>query len=423
MNSKELRQRRAELVAEMNKITAAGNWTPELREKWEKVDKDQEQLRVQIEAVEKSEQLATEMNSVDPAKRNQPQPGAAERASITHETRVTRENFAEVRASDAYKEEFRAFLRSGQRSRMLEEVRTYSPLDNVTGADGAYLIPTGFQRELEIKLKAYGGMRRNARVITTTMGNTLQWPSMDDTANAGEWLAVNTATSQLNPTFGQVTFTSNLASSKQVLVPVQLMQDSAFDIESELQDAFAIRLARTLNLGYTLGTGSGQPNGLVGGITTTLTAVGSSGNTGGAETGGTSIGTDDLTGLIAKVDPAYRVGASFMAHWSTLDALRKLRDKYGRPLWEVSMASGTPDKIYGYPYDWNADMATIALNAKTVIFGNFSKYVIRDVLGITMVRFNELFMSSYQIGFQAYLRTDGQVLQPAAFALLVQAAS
>lgn len=421
MRSKELRQKRAQLVAQMNEITAAADWSAENRAKWEKIDKDQEQLRVQIEALEKSEALQKEMDSVDPAKRNQGQPGSETR--ITRETHVNRSNVAEVRASDVYKEDFRDWLRSGKRASMLEEVRTYSPLDDVTGANGEYLIPTGFQKELEIKLKAFGGMRRNCRVITTTMGNTLQWPTMDDTTVTGDWLSVNTAVSQQNPTFGQVTFTSNLASSQQVLVPVQLLQDSAFDIESELQDAFAIRLARTTNAAYTSGSGSGQPNGLVGAITQTLTAVGSAANDGGAEDGSTSVGTQDLAGLISKLDAAYRPGAMFMAHWSTWDAVRKLLDKYGRPLWEVSLAAGNPDKIYGYPYDWNADMATIAASAKTIIFGNFKKYVIRDVLGITMVRYNELYMPNHQLGFQAYLRTDGQVLQPAAFALLVQASS
>ncbi len=415
MKAKELRQKRAALVQEMHDLTEKTSFTEEAQRRWKELDGQQEQLRAQIESVEKSEALQKEMDSVDPARR--------QHSPLGTETRVTRENFGEVRASEEYRSEFRGWLRDGRVSKSLEEVRVYSPLDDVTGANGEYLIPTGFQKELEIKMKSFGGMRRNCRVVTTSMGNTLQWPTMDDTLNAGNWLSVNSAVTQQNPSFGQVTFTSNLASSQQVLVPVQLLQDSAFDIESELQDAFAIRLHRVTNAAYTNGTGVGQPNGIVPQITNIRIATGSSVNDGGTETGGTSIGTDDLVGLIDLVDPAYRPGAMFMAHWSTIDALRKLKDKYGRPLWEVSMASGAPDMIYGYKYDWNADMAAIALNAKTLLFGNFSKYVVRDVLGITMVRYNELYMPNHQLGFQAYLRSDGQLLQPAAFSLLQQAAS
>jgi HK97 family phage major capsid protein len=112
-----------------------------------------------------------------------------------------------------------------------------------------------------------------------------------------------------------------------------------------------------------------------------------------------------------------------MANQSTWDTMRKLKDSLGRPLWEVSIVSGDPDKIYGYPYDWNQDFAAIGANNKSVVFGNFSKYVIRDVLGITAVRYNALYMPNHQVGFQAHLRTDGQVLQPAAFAVLQHPAS
>jgi HK97 family phage major capsid protein len=406
-NSKELRRQRAKLVAEMHEITKGDTLTAEQREKWNKIDVDQEALRVQIEAVEKSETLSNEMRSF--AAPSQGQPGAGT------ETRTSRENWSEVRGSEEYRNEFRDFARTGRIGSKLNEVRTYSPLDNVTGANGEYLIPVGFQKELEIKLKAFGGMRRNCRIITTSTGNNLDWPTMDDTTNSGNWVAVNQAVAQVNPTFGQVVFSSNLASSKQVLVPVQLLQDSAFDIESELTEAFAIRLGRVTNLGYTTGNGSGQPNGLINNISDVVTARGDSG-TGNTEIN--SVGVNDLSNLIAAVDPAYRPNAKFMANQSTWDTMRKLKDTLGRPLWEVSIAQGVPDRILGYEYDWNQDMAAIAASALSVVFGDFSKYVIRDVLGVTAVRYNELYMPNHQVGFQAYLRTDGQILQNAAFAVL-----
>ena len=408
MKSKELRQARAALVAKMNELTAAGSWTPEQREQWAKMDTDQEALRVQIEAVERSEKLAAEMREFTPPPQGQPGAGAPG-APAAVRTR------AQIRESAEYSEEFREFARSGRAGRNLEELR-YNPLDNVTGANGEYLIPVGFQKELEIKLKEFGGMRRNARIITTATGNTLQWPTMDDTSNKGNWVAVNQAVSQVNPTFGQVAFGAYLASSQQVLVPVQLLQDSAFDIEAELAAAFAIRLGRILSDGYTTGNGSGQPNGLM----TAMASGGSvfvnaSGDTQSGNNDHNSIGVNDLCALIAALDPAYRPQAKFMAAQSTFDTMRKLKDSLGRPLWEVSIAQGVPDRILGYQYDWNQSMAAIGAGADTMVFGDFSKYVIRDVLGITMVRYNELYMPNHQVGFQAYLRTDGQLLQPAAF--------
>jgi HK97 family phage major capsid protein len=104
-------------------------------------------------------------------------------------------------------------------------------------------------------------MRNVCRVINTSTGNPLQWPTMDDTANDGEWLAEATTIGQVNPAFERITFTANVASSKQVLVSVQLLKDSAFDVQSLLSDAMGIRIGRRVNLGYTKGNGSGQPTG------------------------------------------------------------------------------------------------------------------------------------------------------------------
>ncbi len=113
-----------------------------------------------------------------------------------------------------------------------------------------------------------------------------------------------------------------------------------------------------------------------------------------------------------------------MGHWSVLDYLRKVKDKYGRPLF-TDPITGELKKIMGYEIDWNAAMAATTsgvptANMYSLLFGKFDKYIIRDVLGMTMVRYNELYMPNHQVGFQAYLRTDGNRLQQKAFSLLQQ---
>jgi HK97 family phage major capsid protein len=414
MDSLELRKQRAALVAQMNEITAKGEWTPEAREKWDKINADQELLRVRIDAVELSEKLAKEMREFKAPEQAQP--------NVGKEIRVTRDNIHEVRGLPEYNDAFMAFCRSGRKHPLLDEIQERTALTETT-TGGGYLIPTGFQKELEIKLKAIGPIRGQARIITTATGNIVNWPTWDDTANKGEWLAINSdATTSQNPTFGQVNLIANVASSKQVLVPVQLLQDSAFDLQAELSDAFAIRLGRITNDGYTTGTGTTMPNGIVPQIAagTTVTATG---DTGTGNTDLNSVGYNDLNALITALDPAYRRNARYMANQSTFDMLRKLKDTLGRPLWVSSLTQGQPDTIFGYPFFFNQSCAAIAAAAKSIVFGDFSKYIIRDVLGITFVRFNELYMGSYQVGFQAYLRTDGQCIQPAAFSVLYHPAS
>ena len=434
---KELRQQRSALIAEMHDLTETSGFPEEAQTRWAEKDKLQKALDSQIRRMEETDTLLEEQRKVIVP----PQPPIADpaAAAATRETATTGPEAAVKRlkeklGSEEYRSAFfNGYIRRGAQAsaaqvNMLEDVynesRTYTGLNVGTGTQGGYVVPIGFQREVEIKMKAYGRMRENCRVINTTSGGILDWPTMDDTANYGRWVAEAASVVQTNPTYGQVQFSAYLGSSDQVLISVQLLQDSAFNLEDELATAFGIRLGRLTNYAYTKGTGNGQPNGLVTSILAqaspnTVQAVGSTTNDGiSGNTEANSIGSDDLDDLISAVDPAYRTNAIFMFNWRTIDALRKLKDRYGRPLWVSSLAVGEPDRIYGYKFDWNADMDAMAAGANSAIFGDFSKYVIRDVGGLTVVRFNELFMGSHQIGFQAFLRTDGQLLQPAAFSLL-----
>ncbi|KKM02260.1 hypothetical protein LCGC14_1786290, partial [marine sediment metagenome] len=52
----------------------------------------------------------------------------------------------------------------------------------------------------------------------------------------------------------------------------------------------------------------------------------------------------------------------------------------------------------------------MAANAKSVLFGDFKKYLIRDVKGITVLRLAERYAEFLQVAFLAFLRTDGDLL-------------
>jgi HK97 family phage major capsid protein len=428
-------------VQEMLDLTKDnGSWNSQVNgeeasKRWNTLSTEVDQMAEQANAIGISDALGeAQRSSTAPP---QPQPGT-ETLGNRHTATTPEDRAKSVREkldSPEYRSAFVEFCRRGE-SKMSrsnqdileginQEARTYSGLQTPTSGDGGgYTVPIGFQKELEIKMKSYGRMLENCRILNTSTGNTLDWPTMDDTNNSGEFLAEAAPVNQLNPTFGQIQFGANLASSKQVLISVQLLQDSAFDLEGQLTDAFGVRLGRILNNKYTLGNGAGVPKGLVyaiqnDAVPNVVNAVGSNSNDGiSGNTEANSIGSDDLDNLISAVDPAYRTNAKFMMNWKTIDFLRKVKDKYGRPLWVASLAVGEPDRIFGYAFDWNADMDTVGAGKYPVLFGDFSKYVIRNVGGVTVVRYNELYMPNHQVGFQAFLRTDGQRLQQAAFSLL-----
>jgi len=56
----------------------------------------------------------------------------------------------------------------------------------------------------------------------------------------------------------------------------------------------------------------------------------------------------------------------------------------------------------------NQDVAAMAANAKSILFGDFKRYTIRDVMGMTLFRFDD---SAYaklgQVGFLAWMRSGG----------------
>jgi HK97 family phage major capsid protein len=130
-----------------------------------------------------------------------------------------------------------------------------------------------------------------------------------------------------------------------------------------------------------------------------------------------SIVAADLIDLFHGVDPAYRNGpkVAFMMNDSTLKAIRKLKDDSGGAgvgnfLWMAGLSAGIPDTILGKPYFVNQDMASIATTNKTVLFGDFSKYLIRNVREITMLRLVERYADFHQVGFLAFSRHDGRIL-------------
>jgi HK97 family phage major capsid protein len=53
----------------------------------------------------------------------------------------------------------------------------------------------------------------------------------------------------------------------------------------------------------------------------------------------------------------------------------------------------------------------MAANAKSIAFGDFSKYVIRDVMAMTYYRFDDsAYAKKGQVGFLAFLRSGGNFM-------------
>jgi HK97 family phage major capsid protein len=227
---------------------------------------------------------------------------------------------------------------------------------------------------------------------------------MNDVTNKGAILNENTTIgSSVDPTFGVVTFKAFKYSSKPILISSELLQDSAFDLASEIGMALGTRIGRIQNDHFTTGAGTTLPKGVV--VSSGEGAVGA----------GYAVTANELIDLVHSLDPAYRANARFMIHDTNLAQIRKLTFAIGADqvgyVWQGSFQNGLPDRILGYPYTINQSMtAVLTVGEKAILFGDFSKYVIRDVAEIRLVRLDERYADLDQVGFVAFLRSDGQLL-------------
>ncbi|MBN9521957.1 phage major capsid protein [bacterium] len=269
------------------------------------------------------------------------------------------------------------------------------------GSAGAFTVSPSFVGSLEKALKAFNGVRQVADVIRTDTGAEMPWPTVDDTGNRGQRIGENTQIGQQDPKFGQTVYGAFKYTSNLILAPSELLEDSAFELETELSALLGERIGRIQEDEFTNGTGNSMPLGVVPGSALGATAANAA-----------SLVGDDFINLIHSVDPAYRNDPSFalMMHDLIFAAVRKIKDLQGRYIFEEGQ-NGMPPRIKGVRVVINQNMPTApASGARTVVAGPFRKYKVRDVRRIRIRRFDERYGDYDQTGFVAFMRSDARPL-------------
>jgi HK97 family phage major capsid protein len=275
-----------------------------------------------------------------------------------------------------------------------------------TDTAGGLLVPEGYSNEVARSMAAYGPMMQAdfCRDLITDTGNNIPWPSIDDT-DEGEAIDEDGPASDGDFVVGSKTLSAYLISSKAIKVSWVLMQDSAFNVESEIiAPIFGERLGKQGNKKLTIGTGSGQPNGIV-----TASGLGKTA----AST--TTFTANEIIDFYHSIDPAYRAMPKFKAmfHDDVLKALRKLVDGQGNYLIQNLGDQGSSFRIAGItvPYAVNQAMsAAFTTGQKLMVMGDFSKYIVRKVNGWGVVRLNERYADALQTGFVGFGRIDGNLV-------------
>ncbi len=271
---------------------------------------------------------------------------------------------------------------------------------------GGYTVPTTIATTILDALKAYGGMRLVADVIRTSGGEQMQFPTSDGTSEVGEIIGENATATDDDVDFGTVGLGVYKYSSKVVTVPWELLQDSTADIEGFITSRLNTRLGRITNRHFTIGTGVGQPRGVM-----VAAPIGKTG----AVSAIPAILYDDLIDLEHSVDPAYRPNGKWMFHDDFLKLVRKVKDGNGRPIfvpgYEQGNPGGAPDRLLNRDIQINQDVASPAAGAVSAAFGDFSYYKIRDVMAVTLFRFSDsAYTKKGQVGFLAWMRSGGNLV-------------
>ena len=410
---KELVAKRNELWAEMQAVAERGFEDPLNREQYEK-------LETELDEVVEPE-ITSVITHLERTK------AFADRSDVPVETPEEGSGIQDDPTSDErYAEIFDQWLRHGVRSLDPEERTVMQSraeaidgsfsaalsgaseeeraLGTVSGTAGGFTVPEGFWNQIVEARLAFGGLR-NAPVfkLTTGTGADIPIPTGDDTSNVGVYIGENTDVGEQDVDFNQKVLKAFTITSRLVRVPIQLLQDGAFDIGAYVAAQLGKRIGRGEAAAFINGSGLQEPEGLVTAAPVGYTA------------GGTNTFVyEDFVNMQHAVDPSYRSDPSvgWVMHDDALRATRliTISSTDSRPLWQPGMVVGEPSTILGDPYFIDQEMPEVLTGLTPVAFGALENYWIRDVLGVQLMRLDERYAEFLQVAFLAFARNDGRLV-------------
>ena len=380
----ELRTNRTKLLLDAQKIVSKPNVTKEERTQAHGMLADVELLELDIAIEDRVATAQAEDRSNGRPPRGQPG------ESVTDETRA-----AEKRA-------FTDYLKFGKMdSTILREQRDLS-----TGNAGI-LIANDFLPQLIEAKKAWGQLTSAVGQKRTNNGEPLKVPGVDDTAQYSTVIGESTTSTPVtvtekDPMFAGFINNVDFLSTGIIKISLAEIQDSYFDLDSWIRDAFGKRIARGLAKLIVTGNSGGSGN-FQSIITTAQQSVTApTGNT-------TTVGYGQFVSLYSALDPAYIQDASWVMNSSTRGKILGLTDTIGRPLFVPSVNTDSLDRILGLPVVISQNHPNMTANtAGAIQLGSLTDgYTLRTAGDISILRLNERYADTGQVAFLGYHRNSG----------------
>lgn len=321
---------------------------------------------------------------------------------------------ADVAGENAERKAFSKYLKSGEKSLTPDESKALSTFND---QQAGYLIaPPEYVTELNKLVTELSPVRSVARVLPLN-GKSLILPKVDANLSAS-WTAELAEKAETEPTFGQDEINYHEMSAY-VEVSFRMQDDSAFNMESVLNEQFAEQFATAEGTSFILGNGVSQPFGI-----TTSSDI----NTAKTNTT-TTISVDGLMNAVYSLKSAYRRNAVWMANRLTYREIRKLlaSSNGSELLWAPTLRDGQPDLLLGYPVYEAPDLTapnelTGAFTTADIaaLFGDFRRgYVIADRMEMRVIRDDVSKARAGRIAFTAMRYVGGKVVRGEAITKLV----
>ena len=314
------------------------------------------------------------------------------------ETIISRPNTSgEAKDTNIQMKAFGDWLRKGEVDP--EEKKALYESDDTLGG---YYAPTEYVADLIKSVTEISPISSIARVRTTS-NRGIEIPK-----RTGQFAAQFVAeTGTRSETTGYTTGLMSIdAHELYALVDISqaMLEDSAFDLESEMSTEFGEQFAKAEGTAFISGNSVGRPQG----FTDTTAGVGTtnSGN-------GSALTANGLLDLMYAIKSDYMNNARFVFNRSTLAAILKLEDTEGQKIFVNSMnyVGGAPSTILGKPYVLAEDMPDVGSSAKPIAYGDFSRaYTIVDRVNLSVMRDPYSQATSGNIRYVARRRVGGAVV-------------
>ena len=268
-----------------------------------------------------------------------------------------------------------------------------------TLSNSAAVVPDATLNEVIRPARGVNGLYNEVRLFNVPANLSVP---VGTAADAASWHVEGSAVDRKSVTTAAVTFSAyELIKVLSMSAAVKRMEIAAFEgyMTEELRNA----IADAIGAAIVSGTGSGQPTGILSGVTWT-----------GANSMTTSALTaDNLLALIAKLPPAYAGGAKFAMSTATLFGnVYPLKDGEGRYLFTDTEGGGV-HRLFGFPVVLDDN-----LPAGNILFGNFRYYGVNVPEGVAVEVSRESGFTSGLIDFRALCIADGKPIVPGAFVKL-----